>query len=405
MEPTTFPNTVLVVDDELFVLRTTEFVLRRLGFSHVATAGSVAIAMETVSSAEPPVGLVLSDLNMPDADGLELLRKFDDMGYRGDILLFSGEDNQTLTMAESLAKARGLSVIGALPKPLQPEKLLESLSRCTGQGTLQKRAHEGVDVTPDMLDKAIDAGELKPWFQPKIDIATRMPVGVEALARWPDSSHGTIYPGDFIPVAEQHGLIDKLTFALMAQAAGIENGWQKEGIELKVAFNISMNSLHDPAFPDTLDRVVTDAGGQLSHFQLEVTESQLMEDLVRPLEVLLRLRMKKIRLSIDDFGTGHSNLTQLRDLPFDELKLDRSYVNPDAHGDRTGVILESTVQMAKKLGMSIVAEGVENKEEWTKVEALGCDQVQGYFTARPMPGDEIPAWMAGWPDLRERLFS
>jgi EAL domain-containing protein (putative c-di-GMP-specific phosphodiesterase class I)/CheY-like chemotaxis protein len=404
MEPTAFPDTVLVVDDEPFVLATTEAVLRRLGFSHVETAETVANALDLVSSANPPVGLVLSDLNMPDIDGLELLRKFDDMEYRGDILLFSGEDAQTLTMAESLAKARGLAVIGALSKPVQPEKLLSILAKHTASQTPQNKSFEEVVVTPEMLEQAIDAGELKPWFQPKIEVATLTPVAVEALARWPDSIHGAIYPNDFIPVAEKHGLIDKLTFSLMEQAARMESGWREKGVALKVAFNVSMHSLHEHAFAETLERLVTNAGGELRHFQLEVTESQLMEDIVNPLEILLRFRMKKLRLSIDDFGTGHSNLSQLRDLPFDELKLDRSYVHPESSRERTGVILESTVELAKKLNMTIVAEGVENMEEWKRVEQLGCDQVQGYFTARPMPGEEIPDWVVSWPERRMQLF-
>ncbi|OQX32413.1 MAG: diguanylate phosphodiesterase [Candidatus Sedimenticola endophacoides] len=409
MDLTNFSQTVLVVDDERFVLRTTEFVLRRLGFQYVQTADAVADAMQAVLSANPPVGLVLSDLNMPDADGLDLLRRFDEMGYRGDILLFSGEDGQTLTMAESLAKARGLSVIGTLPKPLQPDRLVQILAQRVGLNTQTgqarvKSAQAAVAVPAVMLERAIEAGELVPWFQPKIDIATLTPVAVEALARWPHSARGAIYPNDFIPVAEDHGLIDRLTFVLMAQAARIEAAWRRQGIELKVAFNVSMKSLHEHTFPDSLERALAETGGSLGRFQLEVTESQLMEDLVRPLEVLLRLRMKRVRLSIDDFGTGHSNLSQLRDLPFDELKLDRSYVHAASNGERTGVILESTVEMARKLGMTIVAEGVETLDEWMRVKQLGCDQVQGYFAARPMPGDQIPGWIASWPETRARLF-
>ncbi|MEW8014356.1 MAG: EAL domain-containing response regulator [Candidatus Sedimenticola endophacoides] len=408
MDLTNFSQTVLVVDDERFVLRTTEFVLRRLGFQYVQTADTVADAMQAVLSANPPVGLVLSDLNMHDADGLDLRRRFDEMGYRGDILLFSGEDGQTLTMAESLAKAGGLSVIGTLPKPLQPDRLVQILAQRVGLNTQTgqaraKSAQAAVAVPAVMLERAIEAGELVPWFQPKIDIATLTPVAVEALARWPHSARGAIYPNDFIPVAEDHGLIDRLTFVLMAQAARIGAAWRHQGIELKVAFNVSMKSLHEHTFPDSLERALAETGGSLGRFQLEVTESQLMEDLVRPLEVLLRLRMKRVRLSIDDFGTGHSNLSQLRDLPFDELKLDRSYVHAARNGERTGVILESTVEMARKLGMTIVAEGVETLDEWMRVKQLGCDQVQGYFAARPMPGDQIPGWIASWPETRARL--
>jgi EAL domain-containing protein (putative c-di-GMP-specific phosphodiesterase class I) len=195
-----------------------------------------------------------------------------------------------------------------------------------------------------------------------------------------------------------------LTFSLMEQAVKIDEEWQKKDIDLEIAFNISMSSLYDEKFPDKLIEQVESAGGQIDKIKLEVTESQLMEDLVRPLESLLRLRMKKIKLSIDDFGTGHSNLRQLRDLPFDELKLDRSYVHSTGNGERTSLILESTVEMAQKLDMSIVAEGVETLEDWLRVERYGCHLVQGYFTAKPMPGDEIPYWLATWPRLRDELF-
>lgn len=400
-----FTNTVLVVDDEHFVLRTTAAVLNRLGFTQVKTADNVADALEIIANTDPPVELVLSDLNMPGVDGLALLRQFDEMDYRGDILLFSGEDQQTLSMAESLARARGLSVIGAIAKPVHAEKLLEILSHSSqSMRPTRKTSTKDTTVSPEMLEAAIDADELIPWFQPKIDVASRMPVGVEALARWPNSVRGPIFPDAFIPVAEEHGLIDKLTFSLLEQAVKTDRKWREQGIELKIAFNISMDSLQKAEFPDILEKKVTAAGGSLDHFQLEVTESQLMKDLVRPLESLLRLRMKKVKLSIDDFGTGHSNLSQLRDLPFDELKLDRSYVQSEGGGERSGLILESTVAMAQKLGLSIVAEGVETLEEWRRVEQLGCNQVQGYFAARPMPGEEIADWMALWPALRRELF-
>jgi EAL domain-containing protein (putative c-di-GMP-specific phosphodiesterase class I) len=342
--------------------------LRQLGFNLVETADNVSDAMKHISTSEPPVGLVLSDLNMPGVDGLELLKRFDEIAYCGDILLISGEDSQTLKMAESLARARGLSVIGAMSKPIQIDTLSEILSKLSSPcyKNEKKQSARRVTLTPVILESAIKLGDIKPWFQPKIDIATRMPVGVEVLARWPESPLGPIFPDIFIPVAEEHGLIDKLTFSLVEQTIKTNKLWHRQGIELELAFNISMNSLYDESFPDTLERHVLTANGSMDQIKLEVTESQLMEDLVRPLESLLRLRMKKVKLSIDDFGTGHSNLRQLRDLPFDELKLDRSYVHSSGNGERTGLILESTVEMAKKLDMSIVAEGVETSK-------IGCE--------------------------------
>lgn len=400
-----FSDSVLVVDDEPFILRTTAATLSRLGYTHVETADNVADALKLISTTQPTIDLVICDLNMPGVDGLELLKRFDEMAYSGDILLISGEDAQTLQMAESLAHARGLSVVGSIAKPIQAETLSNILSQLSLQErNTKKTAAEGMAITPKMLESAIEAGELKPWFQPKIDIANRIPVGVEVLARWPESSIGPIFPDTFIPVAEKHGLIDQLTFSLVEQAIKIDQGWRQQNIDLEMAFNISMNSLYDEEFPDKLEQHVMKACGSIDQIKLEVTETQLMEDLVRPLEALLRLRMKKVKLSIDDFGTGHSNISQLRNLPFDELKLDRSYVHSGVNDERTDLILESTVEMAKKLDMSIVAEGVETLEDWIRVEQLGCDIVQGYFSARPMPGDEIPGWIASWPKLRDELF-
>ncbi len=404
MDVKKYPNSVLVVDDEPFVLKTTARVLQHLGFTHVKTADTVADALNIVASDEPPpVGLVLTDLNMPDADGLDLLRRFDEMGYRGDIMLFSGEDSQTLTMAESLARARNLSVLGAIEKPVQVERLLELLSNCKNQDMSPIKSSESIMVAPEILQKAIRDGEIIPWFQPKIRIADHMPVGVEVLARWPNSSMGPIFPDSFIPVAEEHGLIDELTFSIVEQTIKMDARWRQQDIDLKIAINLSMDSLHNEGFVDRLEETITRSGGDIARLQLEITESRLMEDLVNTLEILLRLRMKKVRLSIDDFGTGHSNLSQLRDLPFDELKLDRSYVS-NSDQDRTRTILESSIEMAKKLDMLIVAEGVETLEDWQRIAQLGCDQVQGYFAARPMPGEDIPEWIKQWPRINKELF-
>ncbi|HKI62271.1 MAG TPA: EAL domain-containing response regulator [Mariprofundaceae bacterium] len=396
-------QSVLVVDDESFILETTAFMLRRLGFKEVCTAQSAQLALEYIDSDENSFELVLCDLNMPDVDGVELLRMFSERGFNGEIILFSGEDSRTLSMAESLAKARNLSVLGAVSKPLQVNELSQLLAR-RGKVLLQKNRAAPQLVSEERLIRAIEAEELEPWFQPKVEITSKRVVGVEALVRWPNSEEGIIFPDAFIPVAEEHGLIDALTFLVLKKSAAMQADWQKSGIKLKIAVNVSMDSLYDLTFPERVASYLSEHNVDPSTFQLEVTESRLMEDLVRPLDNLLRLRLKKISLSIDDFGTGHSNLTQLRDLPFDELKLDRSFVKGAANDERTRSLLESSVDIARKLDMKIVVEGVETLEEWQRVEALGCDVVQGYFVSRPIPGADIPAWIEQWPEQCKSLF-
>ena len=400
-----FLNSVLIVDDEPFILKTTSAILSRLGFQHILTADNVEQAIQILNQACPPVQLILSDLNMPDVDGLELLRLLDSQSYRNDIVLFSGEDAETLKMAESLAKARNLLVLGAIEKPINADKFM-GLLQSTQKTIFNNTNHEQSEsISAEILKQAIIDREIEPWFQPKVSIATKQAIGVEVLARWPESKLGRpIYPDEFIPVAEDNGLIDELTFLIGEKSYQYNQQWKQLGIDLNIAINMSMESLENENFPEILCQHLQDFCQSAGKLTLEVTESRIRTKVIEPLETLLRFRMKKVGLSIDDFGTGHSNLGQLRDLPFDELKLDRSYVKPDKNHDKNQIILESIIQMAKQLGLKVVAEGVETLDDWNNMQALECDLVQGYFIARPMPGNELIHWMENWPELSERLF-
>lgn len=400
-------KTALIVDDDRFVLHTSAAILRKIGFKNVELADTVSDAVSIVANASPSVALVITDLNMPETDGLELLRHFEESGYTGDVVIFSGEDRKTLKMAETLANARKLSVLGAVEKPLNPSSLLRLLS-----AEKQSKAREPIiestptiDIPADKLDEAIENGDIIPWFQPIIDASTLRPIGVEALSRWTDASGQVISPRNFIPLADKYQLIDKLTYSVIEKAAVLDNQWTKQGLDLKISINIfSISSFYNLWFPEDLDLVISGFGGYLKNFQLEVTETQLMQDLVRPLEVLLRLHMKRVKLSIDDFGNSHSNLSQIRDLPFDEIKIDRSYIQSSAQNERGDVILKSSIEMAKELGLNVVAKGVETEADWKRVKDLGCDQAQGHFFAMPMPGEDIPGWIDQWSLTSKRLL-
>jgi EAL domain-containing protein (putative c-di-GMP-specific phosphodiesterase class I) len=167
-----------------------------------------------------------------------------------------------------------------------------------------------------------------------------------------------------------------------------------------MAVNVSMDNLSELEFPDWVERAAKDAGYPLTNLVLEVTESRLMKDALTPIEILTRLRLKRIGLSIDDFGTGHSSLAQLRDIPFTELKVDRGFVHDACRDASLRAIFEASLGMARQLGLRTVAEGVENQEDWDFLRAGACDLAQGNFIARPMPGGELAAWIGEWGTRR-----
>ena len=253
------------------------------------------------------------------------------------------------------------------------------------------------------MKRAITGGELVNHYQPKVELATGALVGVEALVRWQHPQAGLVFPDQFIAMAEAHDLIDELTHAVLSAALRQEHLWQDAGLDIQVAVNISMDNLAALEFPDLVSQWAHEAGVDLSNVVLEVTESRLMKDVRAPLDILTRLRLKRVGLSIDDFGTGHSSLAQLRDIPFDELKLDRSFISGAAEDSALRAIVEATLAMARQLGMRSVAEGLETRADWDFLRALGCDVAQGYFIARPMPGSDVRGWRSGWEQRRSEL--
>jgi EAL domain-containing protein (putative c-di-GMP-specific phosphodiesterase class I) len=236
-------------------------------------------------------------------------------------------------------------------------------------------------------------------YQPKVDLASGAVQGLEALIRWTHPRLGTVSPIHFIRTAEECGAIDALTDWVLQEAMRQLGRWQATGLPVHMAINVSMENLRSPGFADRVAALLRQTCISPSDVTLEITESRLMAPSPAPLESLVRLRMQRFGLSIDDFGTGHSSLAQLRDVPFNELKIDRGFVQGARHNQVIRPILEASIGIAKRLGMRSVAEGVETEDDWHLLREIGCDSAQGWFMARPMPAAEIPAWLAAW-DLR-----
>jgi EAL domain-containing protein (putative c-di-GMP-specific phosphodiesterase class I) len=204
-------------------------------------------------------------------------------------------------------------------------------------------------------------------------------------------------------VAESSGQIDALTRSVLSQAMGQARRWREAGMGLRVAVNVSMDNLARLDFPEFVLREAVHHGVPLTDLMLEVTESRLMRDARVPMDILTRLRLKHIGLSIDDFGTGHSSLAQLRDIPFDELKIDRGFVHGNRDQPTQRAIFAASLEMAHQLDMTAVAEGVEDRADWDFARAAGCDIAQGYFIGRPMPAEALPDWIRLWRKRSETL--
>lgn len=243
------------------------------------------------------------------------------------------------------------------------------------------------------VETALACDQLVLHYQPKLDLQTGDVHGVEALVRWDHPTRGLLYPVSFLGLVEEAGLMRTLTQVVLEQALDQMAVWHGEGRRLTVAVNLSASSLVDADLPEQVMALLADRGLPAHTLQLEVTEEFLMADRERAHAILTRLRRDGVQIAVDDFGTGYSSLSYLRDLPVDELKLDRSFVFPMADDARAAALVASTVGLAHSLGLRMVAEGVENHVAHTELTRLGCDQGQGYHLCRPVPAAELEHWL------------
>ena len=247
--------------------------------------------------------------------------------------------------------------------------------------------------TLEELREAISHGELVVHYQPKVDSQTSLVSGVEALVRWQHPTRGLLFPDAFLQLAEDFGLMRDLTTEVLEQSLDQVRAWRAEGRMLSVAVNLSASSLVDLELPDRVRLLLLNRSLPASALELEITEDFLMGDRARAREILTQLRGLGIRVAVDDFGTGYSSLAYLRELPIDELKLDRSFVSPMADDPRAAAIVTSTIGLAHSLGMTLVAEGVEDEATAGHLADSGCDQSQGFYFSRPVAPRVLEAWL------------
>ena len=246
------------------------------------------------------------------------------------------------------------------------------------------------------LKRAIDVRAIKLHYQPKIELARGRVVGVEALARWTDPVLGQVAPSTFVPLAERTGLAEPLTSLALQIAAADCRRWRDQGCFVPVAVNVSARVLVDPRLPELVDKQRRACDLPEEAIEIEITESTLMGDHAQAREALARLRAIGIRTSIDDFGTGYSSLSYLRELPVHALKIDRSFITDLIDEPDSEAIVRSIIELARNLGLETVAEGVEDERVCDRLTSLGCDYVQGFAIARPMPADAMLRWLRAY---------
>ncbi|MCC2681996.1 MAG: response regulator receiver (CheY-like) modulated diguanylate phosphodiesterase domain [Nitrosospira multiformis] len=395
---------ILVLDDESFMLKLLNRILSNLGYSSVTLCDSGRAALEKIADVDAAPNVILLDLNMPEMDGIEFVRHLVDRHYLGSLILVSGEDERILQTTVKLVRAHKIPILGYLHKPVKPDALSELLESWTPSAADAAGMAKKV-YAADELRTAIEGGQLVNYYQPKVAVATGEVVGVETLVRWRHAVDGIVFPDQFIGVAEAAGLIDNLTKAVFAAAMAQAKAWQEMQLPLRVAVNVSMDNLASLDFLNFVAELAAKEGIAPKNVVLEVTETKLMQDTRAPLEILTRLRLKRFRLSIDDFGTGHSSLAQLRDIPFDELKIDQGFVHRAGTDETLRAIYDASLSLARQLNMEVVAEGVQDREDWDLLRRTGCDLAQGTFVSTPMLPEDMPGWIELWRErVRTELF-
>ncbi|MBV6446719.1 EAL domain-containing response regulator [Nitrosomonas sp.] len=389
---------VLVVEDDNFQRQMIVKMLQSIStVQSLKEADNGRCALEIIrAQKENPIDIVICDLNMPKMDGLEFLRHLGEERHSISIIINSALNSRLVQSAGRMTRMYGVKLLGAIEKPLYPAKLKELFIQYErSENKWHSHGGDSIHFSLDEIMHGVRTKQFEPVLQPKVNIRTGRLVGAEALARWSHPEFGLVSPYAFIPVLEQNNLIDELTFLILEKAALACRLLHEAGHKIKLSVNLSLASLDDITLADKITKVVKEAGVEPRYIILEITETAAMSGIAHSLENLTRLCMNGFELSIDDYGTGYSSLQQLTRIAFSELKIDQSFIQDSIANEAARVVVKSSIDMARELGVKSVAEGVETLQDWDMLKSMGCDAVQGYFISKPLSLDSFIKYSAG----------
>ena len=396
--------TAIVVEDSTMQRTHAAGLLRQAGFGTVLEACDGIDALHVIENCGGrAIDLVVTDLDMPGMDGIELIQHLGERKLTVNLIVMSARDPRLLESVENMGSDdAGMCLLGTVMKPMRIDDLSKLLLRVDKIKRANAVSVVNSPVTFEELEAALAAGQFIPFFQPKISVQTGLVKGVEALARWQHPERGMVAPFYFIPAIEGTPLMAPFTLAIIEQSLSQLAAWRALGLsQLTVSVNLSADNLADRNFIDQLSALVARYQIPPSAMIWEVTETMVMSNLSQALANLARMSLKGFGLAMDDYGIGYSSVQQLSRCPFTELKIDRVFVHEAAQRQNRRAILESSIEMGRRLGITTVAEGVEQMADWELLRALGCESAQGYLIATPMPGASLVTWIR---DNRSRLM-
>lgn len=402
MPLSSLPKRILVVDDSRVQREFAVSLCLELGAVEVHQAVDGKHAMALLSEFEQ-IEVVILDLEMPGMDGVQVLHEMVRLGMDQAVIVASARESVLLSVVESMGKSLGVKLLGVLQKPISLDQLTSSLGRFAAvqqRDACQAMAVPGPELTEQDVAIALRERQFIAYFQPKVALHDGRLCGVEALIRWQHPQHGLLLPGHFIELIERSDAMSAISLMMLDMSLQACQRWHAADLQISVSINLSARSLADSKLADAIIERVVASGISPRFVMLEITESAIMTDLGTTLGTLARLRLKGFGLSVDDYGTGFSCMLQLSRVPCSELKVDRAFVNGASENVHLRILLESALDIALKLHLKVVAEGVETYRDWLLLRELGCDEAQGYFIARPMPEDAVLPW---WNADQRRL--